>query len=248
MARRQARTERRRFDAGVSMIKKSLVLVAVLAFASVGTASADPGGEGQVTGPVDPIVAALISNDDVFSVADLTTILVASPTSPNATRRYGPYESGSPDSGTCGNNWAEDEFDRVFTVRQTDPTTFTVVQQFKNGTFVTNAGASPGACQFDDNSSTLLVAGGLTGTMHGYFVISVTNAGTYNTDPECVAAGPCTTAGFIEHHFGPAAIFTVGTFFFHYAGYDGTNNVLVEHQWKNASDDRGGNQGDIATE
>jgi hypothetical protein len=36
--------------------------------------------------------------------------------------------------------------------------------------------------------------------------------------------------------------------FFHYTGYDGWNNTLVAHEWKNASCNRGGNHGDIATE
>lgn len=219
-------------------------LAVILALINASAASADPGGEGRASGVPDPIIAALITNDDAFAIADLS-LLLASPTNP--TKHYGPFASTSPDSGTCGNNWAEDSFDRVFTVRETGPMTYTVVQQFKQGTFVTNPGASPGACEFDDGSSTLLVAGGLNGTMHGYFIITVTGAVTYNPDPDCVAVGACTTAGFIAHHF-PGALFEVTTYFFHYAGYDGSNQVLIEHEWKNASDDRGGNHGDIATE
>jgi len=34
----------------------------------------------------------------------------------------------------------------------------------------------------------------------------------------------------------------VTTFFFHYSAGD---QMLVEHEWKNASPDRGGNHGDI---
>jgi hypothetical protein len=37
-------------------------------------------------------------------------------------------------------------------------------------------------------------------------------------------------------------IASASTFFFHYAAGD---QGLVEHEWKNASDDRGGNHGDI---
>jgi hypothetical protein len=229
---------------GAALLAAFLVVILGLTNASV--ANADPGGEGRTSGVPDPIIAALITNDDAFALADLS-LLLASPTNPAGTQHYGPFPSSSPDSGTCGNDWAQDQFDRVFTVRQTDPTTYTVVQQFKNGTFVTNPGASPGACQFDDGSATTVIADGLNGTMHGYFVITVTLASTYNTDPNCVVAGPCTTTGFIQHHF-PGSVFSIGTFFFHYAGYDGTNQVLIEHEWKNASDDRGGNHGDIATE
>src|SRR5918999_427422 len=62
---------------------------------------------------------------------------------------YGPYPSGSPDSGTCGNFWAEDTFDRHYRVDSTpnEDGTFTVREDFKDGTFVTNAGPSPGACE-----------------------------------------------------------------------------------------------------
>ena len=220
------------------------LLAVILALINASAASADPGGDGRVSGVPDPVIAALITNDDSFALADLS-VLLASPTTP--TKHYGPFPSSSPDSGTCGNDWAEDYFDRVFTVRQTGPTTYTVVQQFKRGTFVTNTGFSPGACEVDDGSSTLFVAGGLNGTMHGYFIITVTGATTYNPDPNCVPTGECTTFGFISHHF-PGAVYDIPTYFFHYAGYDGSNQALVEHEWKNASEDRGGNHGDIATE
>ena len=32
-------------------------------------------------------------------------------------RQYGPFHSTSPDSGTCGNSWATDTFDRFFRVQ-----------------------------------------------------------------------------------------------------------------------------------
>ena len=66
-----------------------------------------------------------------------------------AVRQYGPFPSTSPDSGTCGNDWAEDSFDRHFKVN-TSPNpdgTYTVVEEFKKGTFVTNLGPSPGGCE-----------------------------------------------------------------------------------------------------
>jgi hypothetical protein len=52
------------------------------------------------------------------------------------------------------------------------------------------------------------------------------------------------TAGFINTHFDCTYLATcsVTTFAFHYSAGDQT---LVEHEWKNASDDRGGNHGDI---
>src|SRR5438874_544408 len=66
-----------------------------------------------------------------------------------STQQFGPYPSTSPDSGTCGNDWATDTFDRQFKVstRPNADGTYTVNEEFKNGSFVTMAGPSPGACQ-----------------------------------------------------------------------------------------------------
>ncbi len=78
--------------------------------------------------------------------------------------------------------------------------------------------------------------------MHGYLIIEVTGAQT-SSDPSCIAgspSAPCTTGGFIGSHF--AGPFTTPTFFFHYSAGD---QNLLEHEWKNASPDRGGNHGDI---
>jgi hypothetical protein len=59
---------------------------------------------------------------------------------------------------------------------------------------------------------------------------------------------PCTTAGFINSHFSPGcypATCSASTFFDHYLATD--QRTLIYHEWKNASTDRGGNSGDIAT-
>jgi hypothetical protein len=88
--------------------------------------------------------------------------------------------------------------------------------------------------------------------MHGYLIANVLCDDPLLPciDPtaSCDAAGnPCdSTVGFINEFF-PGATFTTDTYFFHYAGYDGTNTALVVHGWKNASCNRGGNHGDIAT-
>src|SRR6266446_10577096 len=65
-----------------------------------------------------------------------------------AVRQYGPIASTSTDSGTCGNDWAIDSFDRFFRAN-TSPNpdgTYTVVEDFKKGTFISTVGPSPGAC------------------------------------------------------------------------------------------------------
>jgi hypothetical protein len=172
------------------------------------------------------------------AVALAFTLLAAGSSAAPDVRHYGPFPSGSPDSGTCGNFWAEDTFDRVFTVHVTPEAdgTYRVVQQFKNGSFVTSAGASPGGCDTNPGGT---VAAGVTGRMQGNFQMKVT--GTFNPDAACTMETCGTTAGFVATVFGAGATFDIPTFLFQYsAGRNG--------HWKNASKDRGGNQGDITGE
>lgn len=165
----------------------------------------------------------------------------------SAAQHYGPFASGSPDSGTCGNNWATDTFDRHFTVRSNPDGTLMVVEEFKDGAFTTMAGASPGGC---DTNLGGTVAAGVTGSLQGYFIIPLSGETQVSADLSCVAQSPsagCTTAGFINSHFAPAcypALCPVTTFFFHYSA---GSQSLSFHEWKNASADRGGNSGDIAS-
>src|SRR5439155_26848035 len=121
------------------------------------------------------------------------------------------------------------------------------VEQFKDGSFVTAPGLSPGSCDTGDGVPPGTVSNGVTGSMHGYFTIPLP-PGTIqmSTSPNCdVANMPCTTTGVINMHFFPLcypATCPVTTFFFHYSAGD---QMLVAHEWKNASPDRGGNHGDI---
>ena len=185
------------------------------------------------------------TGDDAFSTMSL------SPVDPSGTptQHYGPYASGSPDSGTCGNDWAEDTFDRDFTVRTGNDGTITIVEQFKNGSFVTNAGASPGACDPTDGTPPGMIRAGVMGSMHGYFIVS-DDACRRRDSPYCDANNPsstdCTTADVHQQHFGRCyslGTCTVTTFFDHYSAGD---QGLAYHEWKNASCDRGGNHGDIS--
>jgi len=169
-----------------------------------------------------------------------------------ATQHYGPYASTSTDSGTCGNDWATDTFDRHFTVRRNTNGTFLVVEQLKEGSFVTPASDSPpvnfspGACQ--NSIPQGIVNSGVTGNLQGYFIIpGVVNQTSNN--PYCNATlmtdANCDTTTFINTHFTPPcypATCMVTTFFFHYSAGDQT---LIQREWKNASADRGGNNGDI---
>ena len=223
-----------------------IALASLLLLASGELASADPGDNTFSGGASAPGILALIGNDDVFSVTDLSVALAAplSMGGSGRTQHYGPFASGSPDSGTCGNDWAQDTFDRHFTVRPNGDGTFTIVEQFKNGEFVTVAGLSPGACDVTDGTPPGTIRAGVSGDMHGYLVWTVTGTQT-SQDPSCVAGmpnAPCTGADFVATHFAGVSG-DVTTFFFHYSAGD---QGLVEHEWKNASSDRGGNHGDIA--
>jgi hypothetical protein len=232
------------------------------------------------------LITSLINNvgDDTFSIIDLTT-LVSSVTAPTplvssasaasalhyaptmaapassgtSTQHYGPYASGSTDSGTCGNDWANDLFDRHFTVFQNkNDGSLLVVEQFKDGSFTTPASDSPpvndspGACETSTTPAGT-VSNGVTGNLHGYFVIPLpATESQKSTSPFCNADTSsntgCDTTTFIDTHFTPACYLggsgtcQVTTFFFHYsAGGQG----LIINEWKNASADRGGNHGDI---
>lgn len=230
--------------------KRCLMLVVPSALAALAlsvSASAGPDGTTTTAGVSSPALLALIGNDDLFSTMDLSVVL--DPTGSTPTGHYGPYASGSPDSGTCGNNWATDTYDRDFTVRPNGDGTYTVVEQFKNGSFVTNAGPSPAACDPTYTNHGTLIGSGVIGSMHGYFIVSNVMTQT-STSPYCDAAAMtntnCTTATFINTHFAPCypATCTVTTFFDHYAAGD---QSLIYNEWKNASIDRGGNSGDIAS-
>jgi hypothetical protein len=173
-------------------------------------------------------------------------IQVAAAIPASAAEHYGGYASGSPDSSTCGGNWAQDTYVRHFTVSSSGGV-LTVVEDFKDGSFVTVAGSSPGGCDTNPGGT---VAAGVTGSMHGYFVIPMPGETQVSSDPSCVvgdSTADCTTAGFINSHFSPACypnVCTVTTFLFHYSA---GGQALAFNEWKNASADRGGNSGDISS-
>lgn len=154
----------------------------------------------------------------------------------DSTQIYGPYASDSPDSGTCGNQWAKDAMDRVYIVNiQPNPDeTYNVTQEFRDGTFTTLAGHSPGACETgSDNGQT--VPADLSGTFQGSFEILVWN-GSY--DPAAACSAPCYTKDFVKAYFGPGAVYDIPAWNLQ---YDAENYG----QWKNTSSRRGETQGDI---
>lgn len=182
-----------------------------------------------------------------LSVTAAILALAAMPTTATAAQgsvHYGPFNSSSPDSGTCGGDWAADTFKRHFDAA-TSPNpdgTFNVTETFIAGRFVTVAGPSPDAC---DPSGTpgSTIAGGVTGNFNGNFLVVVTG-GTFNPDASCDASSSSTTAGFVATVYGALATWDVTSFGF---TYHANGPGLSFREWRNASADQGGNGGDISS-
>jgi hypothetical protein len=178
-----------------------------------------------------------------LSLAAALVALMATPilgtASPDSVH-FGPINSGSPDSGTCGNDWANDTFKRVFDA-STSPNrgTYTVTESFIAGRFVTMAGPSPDACDPSGTAGSTIGAG-VTGSFNGTFQIVITG-GTFNPSATC-DTGCDTTAHFVATVYGAAATYDVPSFSF---TYHANGPDLIQREWVNASADQGGNHGDI---
>jgi len=229
----------------------AIVLLALSLAFGVSRAAAAPEAQNTVSSvsSATSLLSSILNivntiGDDNFATADLTTLVDPSTTS---AQHYGPYASSTPDSGTCGNDWATDTFQRHFTIFNRAGSVV-VVQQFKEATFTTVSGPSPGACQPPPTLG--VVVTGVTGGFRGYFIIPIpTGVSQTSPDPHCNADtmtdSPCFTSTFINSHFATCfypAVCQVTTFLFN---YDAADQGLIDHHWKNASEDRGGNLGDI---
>src|SRR2546425_2157530 len=218
----------------------------LLAIGAPGSISAAPAGDGgALLGILNLDTQTRI--DDLFATED-PSILSSDP----GAMHFGPYPSTTGDSGTCGPDWATDTVNRFFMIRQVAPTTFSVVQKFKSGTFVTPGSPpfgpdpsrnSPGACDSSDGTPPGMVADGVTGTFHGYIDMTITAPVYSPSTASC--APPCFfTADFLTSVFPAGFVRMDNAFFFHYVA---VKQGLVFHEWRNASSTRGGNHGDIAS-
>ena len=156
--------------------------------------------------------------------------------------QFGLFDSASPDSGTCGNDWANDTFKRHFDAVTTPNSdgTYTVVESFISGRFVTTAGPSPDVCDLTGTAGSTIGAG-VTGSFGGSFTVLV-SGGTYNPNATCTQATCNTTAGFVAAVYGATATSNVTTFGL---TYHANGPGLIQREWTNASADLGGNSGDI---
>jgi hypothetical protein len=142
-----------------------------------------------------------------------------------------------PDHGSCGNIWATDTSTRIWSVKKNEDGTFRVGRK-DNGTFVTAAGKSPGACTTNGKHGQLVNAG-IQGKFRGFLTGTVSN-GTFNPTATCAAACIGDTSVFISTLFGAGAKFTCSL---GYAGckfnfeYSSPDNTLKFRHWQ----DRGTN-------
>ncbi len=132
---------------------------------------------------------------------------------------------GADDIGTCNNSWAQDSFNKFYTLTTNRDGTYDLQVNYKDGTFVTNAGISPGACENGSNNGNT-VAAGVTGRMHQEFNIPLTATTSPNQNPNCGTNNAlCPSANsFLDAVFG-AHNYTRSPYSFtgHYeAGRNGT--------------------------
>src|SRR5947209_95675 len=111
-------------------------------------------------------------------IGSLMTVCSFLPTTAGpGTQHLGPFVENTPDGGSCGNTWANDTFERSYTIISNGGGNFTVREQ-DHGSFVTIAGASPGACESTSNHGSL-VSASIPGNIQGSADFTV-NSATYN--------------------------------------------------------------------
>ena len=225
-------------------LRAALAATLILVLGMMGRGSAAPTGDGRgLLGILD--LATQTQIDDLFASEDPATL-----SSDPGTTHFGPFESDTTDSTTCGPDWAADHVFRFFTVKLVSQgvaglNTYRVIEKFKKGTFTTFDSLSSGACDSSDGTPPGAVTAGITETFQGYLVMTVTSD-TFHPDATCPF--PCFATGdFLLAAFGPAGPLTRTdtAYSFHYVADD--QRSLVFHEWRNASCTRGGNHGDIAS-
>ena len=119
----------------------------------------------------------------------------------------GPYAVVGDDNGSCADAWAVDTEKRTFSVHRNNDGSYSLLRRDR-GTFVTNAGRSPGACETSGRHGHTVLAG-IRGRFHGYLVGKVTG-GTF--DPTATCTSDCGfTDVWIATFFGAGATFSCFT-------------------------------------
>jgi hypothetical protein len=204
----------------------------------------------------------LLLGATALAAAPLVAVSASAATKPQVKNVSGtftdkPYTATTPDSGSCGQNWAIDLFSRSFVVypKASDGTT-TVIEHFNNARFITlgdgdtGSAQSPGACDADSNPDDLL-KGGVSGTFSGTFTIVVNSGFTYDPGNGCGsnegASGAavddgCNDAQWVQLAF-PGATFNSDTTTTAYSlTYHAIGAGLLGNTWTDSS---AGDSGDI---
>ena len=128
---------------------------------------------------------------------------------------FGPYQAAGPDSGFCGNNWANDTYTVTFVVAPQTDGSFTVSEIMK-GSFTTLAGASPNNNQAGcSTGSGPQINAGITGSLYGDFVVPVAAPANFNPtatlDDSTPCGATCTSDKFFAAFFGKSTGYTNST-------------------------------------
>jgi hypothetical protein len=141
--------------------------------------------------------------------AILFLVLVSSTAMSGETLVFGPYGSGSPDSGNCGNNWANDTFSRTYIVTPIADGSFQVTELVK-GNFKTVAGPSPNGAP----GCTTSIRAGIDGQMYGDFAFLVPAGADFDFTAKC--SDGCPGALFFSTFFNLTAAPSTYAWQFHY--------------------------------
>jgi hypothetical protein len=176
-------------------------------------------------------------------VATLTASLaIAGAAQASDTQNYTFTGQTSPDSSTCGGNWANDTFTRVFQVypEQNVDLSYRVVELFKSGTFVTVQGPSPESCEAGTANT---LSANVHGSFHGSETLKVHDPMLGDYSPSGAAAwnGSGGTTGFINAAFPNNTGFDTPDYYFKYTT---SNSAACAKKW---IDSATGDSGDIAT-
>jgi len=175
-----------------------------------------------------------------------TTMLAVSATSTviaAGTRQFGPFASTSPDGSSCGFAWAQDTFNRSFTVHDNGNGTFSVHEDARDGVFTTSGATSPGACETTPHHGSSVRAG-VTGRFQGFVDYTVTSS-AFNPNG-CPTASACNTrGGFLASVFPGGSLASCQGFNYEYSSND---SGLTYRHWQDKSDNQCNDkfEGDIA--
>ena len=183
----------------------------------------------------------------LITLVVITLCVIGMAAAAPGTQQFGPFVLNTTDGGSCGNSWANDTFERRYTVISNGGGNFTIRER-DNGTFVTIAGLSPGKCESTPHHGANLAAG-IAGNIQGTADITV-NSATYN--PSGCDANPslCSTrSGFVSAVFGPSAVATITFASFNFE-YSSSDQSLGYRHWQDKSDQAVNDifEGDIANQ